>query len=108
VRRYGLLLPVPEGNRILLKDYTGRVVREVRREEVLESAKSELEVIEDRSGRHWLVDKRLYRRLLSKLPIRLEDLDKLSETEVKLLELLNSSGRVLLKSGTYVRAEGEG
>ena len=60
---------------------------------------------DETANREVVTTKEVIRKLLSKLPISVNDIDKLSDREYELLTILNRLGYVLLKDNKYVTSE---
>ncbi|GAB6943633.1 hypothetical protein [Vulcanisaeta sp. JCM 14467] len=60
---------------------------------------------DETANREVVTTKEVIRKLLSKLPISVNDIDKLSDKEYELLTILNRLGYVLLKDNKYVASE---
>ncbi|MFZ8810944.1 MAG: hypothetical protein ACO2PN_22900 [Pyrobaculum sp.] len=57
------------------------------------------------ANRDVVVLKEAARQLLDKLPMSVEDAEKLSERDYELLQILNRLGYVLLKGGQYIKTD---
>ncbi|MEZ0319045.1 MAG: hypothetical protein ABWK05_03500 [Pyrobaculum sp.] len=57
------------------------------------------------ANRDVVVLKEAVRRLLDKLPLSLQDAERLDQRDYELLQLLNRLGYVLLKGGQYIKTE---
>ncbi|ADN50282.1 hypothetical protein [Vulcanisaeta distributa] len=60
---------------------------------------------DETANREVVTTKEIIRKLLSKLPISINEIDKLSDREYELLTILNRLGYVLLKDNKYVISE---
>ncbi len=60
---------------------------------------------DETANREVVTTKEIIRKLLSKLPISINDIDKLSDREYELLTILNRLGYVLLRDNKYVISE---
>ena len=60
---------------------------------------------DETANREVVTTKEIIRKLLSKLPISINEIDKLSDKEYELLTILNRLGYVLLKDNKYVASE---
>ena len=60
---------------------------------------------DETANREIATTKEIIRRLLSKLPISINEIDKLSDREYELLTILNRLGYVLLKDNKYVASD---
>ena len=60
---------------------------------------------DETANREVVTTKEIIRKLLSKLPISINEIDKLSDREYELLTILNRLGYVLLKDNKYVASE---
>jgi hypothetical protein len=60
---------------------------------------------DETANREVVTTKEVVRNLLSKLPISVNDIDKLSDREYELLLILNRLGYVLLRDNKYVVTE---
>ena len=68
--------------------------------------RGEVVVLRDEGANREVVTvKDVVRRLLEKLPMRVEDAARLDEREYELLQILNRLGYVLVRDGKYVRTE---
>ncbi len=60
---------------------------------------------DETANREVVTTKEIIRKLLSKLPISINEIDKLSDREYELLTILNRLGYVLLRDNKYVVSE---
>ncbi|WP_243675153.1 hypothetical protein [Vulcanisaeta distributa] len=60
---------------------------------------------DETANREVATTKEIIRKLLSKLPISVNEIDKLSDREYELLTILNRLGYVLLRDNKYVVSE---